>query len=366
MSWLHGSSNPIIHHDLKPSNCLIDDKMRVKISDFGLSVIKPKGEFVSSEVPKGTAIYMAPEVYEGEEYDEKCDVYSFGIILWEIYTRIEPYNDSRQVLSVGAFCDAVCNENFRPDIPDDCPVKIKTLITNCWDPDPDSRPSFTDIVTTLDDVINEEAIVDPTGRIFWKKIFNNKDKVTWNQFIREFSLKFFAGCEKNEISSLLSCIKALFAPHIDEQVTIEQFGKMLDYFGPIRRNGTTSKFLPNLKNIISKSWFHGEIDTNEAGSRLFNKPLGTFLVRFSSTSGRGWFTISLREDSHSNNPGGIKHVRIKHLPLKDEYSVKDTKYNSLIELIENEAEALNLKEPCAGSTFTYFLSKSNSDNGFVD
>jgi len=93
MNWLHGSQNPIIHHDLKPSNCLIDENMRVKISDFGFSIIKPKGELICSDVPKGTALYMAPEIYEGEEYDEKCDVFSFGIILWEIYTRTKPHKD---------------------------------------------------------------------------------------------------------------------------------------------------------------------------------------------------------------------------------------------------------------------------------
>jgi len=364
MSWLHGSQNPIIHHDLKPSNCLIDTNLRAKISDFGLSIIKQRGSFVHSDFPKGTAVYMAPEVYEGEEYDEKCDVYSFGIIIWETYTRQEPFSDSRQALSVEAFCEAVC-EDMRPEIPEDCPLSLKTLISNCWDPQPDYRPSFSEIVNRLDDIIIEEAILDPTGRQFWRRQFSNKDKVSWNQFIREFSK--FMGFERyehdKELMTMVQCLKALFVTHDDTQsVNLEHFGKMLDFFGPVRRNGSKNHFLPNLKSIISQSWFHGDISSTESAIRLFDKTPGTFLVRFSSTE-RGYFTISQREE---DNPNGLRHVRIKHPPLKDEYSIKDTIYTSLIDLINSEASSLNLKEPCIDSYFSLLLSRTISDNGYVE
>jgi len=366
MSWLHGSNNPIIHHDLKPSNCLIDKDYRIKISDFGLSIIKIKGSFVYSEFPKGTAVYMAPEVYRGEEYDEKCDVYSFGIILWEIYTREEPYQDSRQSLSVEAFCDAVSNECLRPEIPEECPVNIKTLILDCWESDPDARPSFTYIVERLNNIIIEEAIIDTTGRTFWTRSLNNKDKVPWSIFIREFSK--FLGIERyetdRELVSLVACMEVLFVSLESGQqfVTIDHFGKMLDFFGPIRRGGSKNQFLPHLKSIISQNWFHGEINTKEADTRLYNKPPGAFLVRFSSSE-RGYFTISQREDNHA---GGLRHVRIKHPPLKDEFSVKDSIYPTLIELIELESNNLNLKEPCIGSSFSFLLSRGGvSDNGYV-
>jgi len=58
-------------------------------------------------------------------------------------------------------------------------------------------------------------------------------------------------------------------------------------------------------------------------------------------------------------------VRIKHPPLKDEYSVKETIYSSLIELIEKEAINLNLKEPCIGSSFSFLLTRGISDNGYI-
>jgi len=365
MSWLHGSNNPIIHHDLKPSNCLIDKNFRIKVSDFGLSIMKTKGSFVHSDVPKGTAVYMAPEVYQGDDYDEKCDVYSFGIILWEIYTREEPYKDSRQKLSLETFCEAVSHENLRPEIPNDCPTNIKTLILDCWEEDPDARPSFSTIVDRLNNIITEEAIIDTAGRNFWKRHVN-KEKVAWAQFIREFSK--FIGFERyetdKELLSLVRCMELLFATEESGQnfVTIEHFGKMLDFFGPIRRNGTKNQFLPNLKNILSQSWFHGEISTQEADAILYYKNPGTFLVRFSSSE-RGYFTISQRED---NQAGGLRHIRIKHPPQKDEYSVKDTVYTSLIELIEKEALMLNLKEPCIGSSFSYLLTRGYiSDNGYI-
>jgi serine/threonine protein kinase len=309
---------------------------------------------------------MAPEVYQGEEYDEKCDVYSFGIILWEIYTREVPYEDSRQSLSLESFCDSVSNENMRPEIPETCPVNIKTLILDCWEADPDSRPSFSVIVDRLNNIIIEEAILDTTGRNFWTRSLSNKDKVPWNTFIREFSK--FIGFERyetdRELASIVQCMEVLFVTEESGQqlVTLEHFGKMLDFFGPIRRGGTKNQFLPHLKAIISQNWFHGEISTKEADTRLFNKPPGTFLVRFSSSE-RGYFTISQLEKD--NQSGGLRHVRIKHPPLKDEFSVKDTLYTTLIELIEKESPFLDLKEPCTGSSFSFLLTRGISDNGYV-
>jgi serine/threonine protein kinase len=368
MSWLHGSQNGliIIHHDLKPSNCLIDENMKVKISDFGFSIIKPKGEFICSEVPRGTALYMAPEIYFGEQYDEKCDVYSFGIILWEIYTRIKPYENIPD-LSTDTFFDNILNIKLRPIIPEDCPAKIKSLITKCWDADPKVRPSFSNIVDRLQEIILEEAIIDPAGRSFWEKNFwqknrdkvgTMKEKVSWNQFIREFV--FMMGKAQNDLL-LIECIKELLVvkQNDDEIVSLDQFGKILDFFGPIRgKDGLKNQFFDNLKRIFSKAWFHGNISIEEAGGVLYKTNPGTFLVRFSSSE-RGYFTISLS----NGDVGKCINVKIKHPPLKDEFSTPQTmtKRSSLIEFIEKEADILNLKEPCSGSKFAYILSKPVSE-----
>ena len=81
---------------------------------------------------------MAPEVIKGKEYTEKADVFSFGIILWEIATRQPPYRNLTAV-KVGL---QVAHNNLRPTIPKNVPANFSFLMQRCWDNKPDLRPSF--------------------------------------------------------------------------------------------------------------------------------------------------------------------------------------------------------------------------------
>lgn len=83
MAYLHGRN--IIHCDLKSSNILIDENNKIKISDFGLSqFIKNKTENKFKKI--GTPQWMAPEVIKDHVYDFSSDVFSFGMIIWELAT----------------------------------------------------------------------------------------------------------------------------------------------------------------------------------------------------------------------------------------------------------------------------------------
>ncbi len=101
--WLHESTPTFIHRDLKTSNLLgnadidsfyllpkllftVDENMRVKICDFGLSTVKPQRHQMLKDqtTAKGTPLFMAPEVMMFREFNESSDVYSFGIVLWEV------------------------------------------------------------------------------------------------------------------------------------------------------------------------------------------------------------------------------------------------------------------------------------------
>ena len=87
MNYLHSSSTPIIHRDLKSLNILIDESFKAKIGDFGWTRLK--GDRMTKKI--GTFQWMAPEVITGDRYSEKADVFSYGIILWEIASREPPY-----------------------------------------------------------------------------------------------------------------------------------------------------------------------------------------------------------------------------------------------------------------------------------
>ncbi|XP_074302727.1 RAF-like serine/threonine-protein kinase 20 [Silene latifolia] len=147
MEYLH--SKNIVHFDLKCDNLLVNlkDPSRpiCKVGDFGLSKIK-RNTLVSGGV-RGTLPWMAPELLNGSssKVSEKVDVFSFGIVLWEILTGEEPYAN----MHYGAIIGGIVNNTLRPPIPGFCDAEWRTLMEQCWAPNPGARPSFTEIAGRL-------------------------------------------------------------------------------------------------------------------------------------------------------------------------------------------------------------------------
>eukprot|EP00927_Polykrikos_kofoidii_P039463 TRINITY_DN33845_c0_g1_i1.p2 TRINITY_DN33845_c0_g1~~TRINITY_DN33845_c0_g1_i1.p2 ORF type:complete len:306 (+),score=51.34 TRINITY_DN33845_c0_g1_i1:126-1043(+) len=151
MDYLHSFSPQIIHRDLKSLNLLLDQPVRspsdpvmVKVTDFGLArMLEQTDGALTGGV--GTPYWMAPEVFAGARYNEKIDVYSFGMVLYEIFCRAIPFDnvEPHQVRSL------VMNGQL-PDlelVPRDCPRSLlKAFIGMCWDKDPNARPSFGEVL----------------------------------------------------------------------------------------------------------------------------------------------------------------------------------------------------------------------------
>ena len=96
---------------------------------------------------------------------------SFGICLWQILTREEPFTEFQ---AYDQFANAVCLHNVRPPIPRDCNPYLQKMIERCWDRDPQLRPPFSKIVDALDHIIVEIAISDDVGKKLWKDRFLKK------------------------------------------------------------------------------------------------------------------------------------------------------------------------------------------------
>ena len=153
MNYLHTNNPPVLHRDLKSLNILLTDKIEkssdttdIKISDFGLSRLYQKSCILTGHL--GTCYWMAPEIIVNKRYSTKVDVYSYGIIIWEVCTRKTPYS----CMSQQQVQFYVSVKKGRPNlkiIPSNTPPKIIQLMQMCWDHEPNNRPSFEYIVEFL-------------------------------------------------------------------------------------------------------------------------------------------------------------------------------------------------------------------------
>jgi len=207
MTHLHPK---VVHRDLKPSNVLLTADGRALVADFGVSRNKDRTYLSTKHIHVGTIQaspiilcaptrpvpprpaepltsaarshplqYMAPELFNNGAVGERCDVFSFAILLWECYTRRKPYEGLEPVhvllrmstrVSAGAGLTSTpslgllagrglgnrpppvprLRPQFRHTIPDGCPVALRSIIARCWEEDPRKRPAFRQVRMELE------------------------------------------------------------------------------------------------------------------------------------------------------------------------------------------------------------------------
>uniref|UniRef100_A0A3Q7J6F0 Protein kinase domain-containing protein n=1 Tax=Solanum lycopersicum TaxID=4081 RepID=A0A3Q7J6F0_SOLLC len=155
MNYLHECKpDPIIHCNLNPKNILLDDGDHLKVAGFGLiklSKISPdKAKLVQPEGFDRSSPYVAPEIYKDEIFDRNADIYSFGILLYEMLEGTPPFNTK----SPEETARLMCLEGQRPVFKSKSkyPPELRELIEECWDPEAFVRPTFSEVVSVHEGV----------------------------------------------------------------------------------------------------------------------------------------------------------------------------------------------------------------------
>ncbi|XP_072166114.1 tyrosine kinase receptor Cad96Ca-like [Diadema setosum] len=148
------ASKACIHRDLATRNVLLGDGMVCKVSDFGLARDLEDGQTYEMKSQGRVPVrWMSPESLLHNTYTSQSDVWSFGILLWEVVTLgSHPYPgmSSKQVvkeISVG----------YRLPKPDHCSQEIYDMMTECWQHDPNDRPTFAKLRNRLENMLADAA-----------------------------------------------------------------------------------------------------------------------------------------------------------------------------------------------------------------
>ncbi|EFJ51772.1 hypothetical protein VOLCADRAFT_87281 [Volvox carteri f. nagariensis] len=170
----HLHSLNLVHCDVKPANVLLRSSatdprgFTAKLTDFGFVNLVARSEDAASAAagggrsgegglaspgaaesePVGTVTHMAPELLQGSPLDPSADIYSFGILMWEVYTGRAPYSAYAEN-GFAAVPHKVLHEGMRPKFPPDTPSHFKSLAVSCWSSDASQRPSASELASGL-------------------------------------------------------------------------------------------------------------------------------------------------------------------------------------------------------------------------
>ncbi|KAJ8556911.1 hypothetical protein ON010_g9055 [Phytophthora cinnamomi] len=156
LAYLHSREIPVIHRDLKSKNILLNEALGAKLTDFGVSRERAD-RAMTADV--GTSLWMAPEVMVGSAYDEKADLFSFGVVLSELSTHSIPYSHakqrpgSNQQLSPLVVLHRVATGTLSVEFSEAGPQEIATLGLSCVSMDPMKRPTAAEAMRVLHAVL---------------------------------------------------------------------------------------------------------------------------------------------------------------------------------------------------------------------
>ena len=202
MAHLHSMN--IVHRDLKTLNILLDDEDNGCVADFGLSGIMKDNQELCGGV--GTPHYTAPEVLAHTRYGPKVDIYSYGVVLWEMLMRKIPYGDMAHM----AIYEHVVTRSWRLPIPNETPQGLKRLITRCWSRNPNDRPEFSEIIALYE----KGEVAFPESEPLDFHVIKSMRRCP------PLNLNYALNCIRNPGDTHFSSIIYYICNHIDEKLRI--------------------------------------------------------------------------------------------------------------------------------------------------
>ncbi|CAE7435003.1 shkD [Symbiodinium natans] len=158
LAFLHGFAAPIVHRDLKPLNLLLTKNLELKMTDFGISKMMAtmENEHHTMTGGVGSYLYMAPEVVRYEEYNEKVDIYSYGLIMYYLSSGKRPFHHI--TLDPEVILQQYCQKKEPRPLISDCPKILRGIIEPCWQTDKFVRPSAEEITLQLDAIAASRGV----------------------------------------------------------------------------------------------------------------------------------------------------------------------------------------------------------------
>lgn len=152
LNHLHQAS--IVHRDIAMRNILVGQGGVPKISDFGMSrAITAQAGDNKTASNVGPLKWMAPESLRDRVYGKATDVYTWGVLISEVFTEKEPFADMELLVAATQIRDS----GLVPELPEEVPPQISEIAKSCWDRDPDSRPDMKKIVNKMSEIVSEIA-----------------------------------------------------------------------------------------------------------------------------------------------------------------------------------------------------------------
>ncbi|XP_069574080.1 tyrosine-protein kinase Tec isoform X1 [Brachyistius frenatus] len=149
----HLEANGFIHRDLAARNCLVNDALVVKVSDFGMARYVLDDQYTSSSGAKFPVKWSPPEVFNFCKHSSKSDVWSFGVLMWEVFTQGQmPFEQSPNHEVVTLITQG--HRLYRPKM---ASPTIYDIMQLCWHERPEERPSFSQLCVTISDALEDDA-----------------------------------------------------------------------------------------------------------------------------------------------------------------------------------------------------------------